>query len=189
MFSEVALIARNWWLFVVAGLLCVATGLAVIVWPDITLLAFGVILGIYLLLAAVLEIIDAVTGDPGGRTVSLILGVIALIAGIICIRRPGESLLAIVIVVGIYLIAAGVIRVVRAFDVAEGRGWAVLLAIVDVAVGCLILSWPDLGLATVAIMFAATMFVRGLYSIVIGFKLRGFRDEDPAPVHNAGLAT
>jgi uncharacterized membrane protein HdeD (DUF308 family) len=188
MFSEVAYIARNWWLFIVAGLVCVATGLAVIVWPDITLLAFGVILGIYLMLAAIMEIIDAVTGDPGGRAVSLILGVIALIAGIICIRRPGESLLAIVIVAGIYLIAAGVIRVVRAFDVAENRGWALLVAIVDVAVGCLILSWPDLGLATVAIMFAATMFVRGLYSIVIGVKLRALPREDPAPVHHAGLA-
>jgi uncharacterized membrane protein HdeD (DUF308 family) len=189
MFSEVALIARNWWLFVVAGLVSVAAGIAVIVWPDITLLAFGVILGIYLMLAAILEIIDAVTGPAAGRAVSLILGVIALIAGIICIRRPGESLLAIIVVVGIYLIAAGVIRVVRAFDVSDGRGWALLVAIVDVAVGCLILSWPDLGLATVAIMFAATMFVRGLYSIVVGFKLRSFEDEEPAPVHNAGLVT
>jgi uncharacterized membrane protein HdeD (DUF308 family) len=190
MFSDVALIARNWWVFVVAGIVCVATGLAVIVWPDITLLTFGVILGIYLMLAAVMEIIDAVTGDPGGRAVSLILGVIALIAGIICIRRPGESLLAIVVVLGIYLVAAGVVRVVRAFDVAAGRGWALLLAVVDVAVGCLILSWPDLGLATVAIMFAASMFVRGLYSIVIGVKLRGLRHEEAAPVHHAGgLAT
>ena len=41
---------------------------------------------------------------------SAILGVIALIAGLICVRRPGESLLAVVIVVGIYLVAAGVIR-------------------------------------------------------------------------------
>jgi uncharacterized membrane protein HdeD (DUF308 family) len=189
MFSDVALIARNWWLFVVAGVACLAAAVLVIVWPDITLLTFGVILGIYLILAAILEIIDAVTGDPGGRAVSAILGVIALVAGIICIRRPGESLLAIVVVIGIYLIVAGVIRVVRAFDVTEGRGWALLVAVVDVAVGCLILAWPDLGLATVAIMFAATMFVRGLFSIVVGFKLRGMRDEEQAPVHHAGLAT
>jgi uncharacterized membrane protein HdeD (DUF308 family) len=190
MLSEVPMLARNWWMFVVAGLICVATGILVIVWPDITLLAFGVIIGIYLLLAAIMEIVDAITGEPGGRSVSAILGVIALIAGVICIRRPGESLLAIVIVAGVYLIAAGVIRVVRAFEVAQGRGWALLVAIVEVAVGCLILAWPDLGLATVAIMFAATMFVRGLFSIVIGFKLRGLRDEEEPPaVHHASLAT
>jgi uncharacterized membrane protein HdeD (DUF308 family) len=188
MLSEVPLIARNWWMFVVTGLICVATGVAVIVWPDITLLAFGVIIGIYLLLAAIMEIVDAITGEPGGRAISAILGVIALIAGIICIRRPGESLLAIVIVTGVYLIAAGVIRVVRAFDVAEGRGWALLLAVVDVAVGCLILAWPDLGLATIAILFAATMLVRGIFAIVVGVKLRGLRHEEPPPVQ-ASLAT
>jgi uncharacterized membrane protein HdeD (DUF308 family) len=189
MSSEVPLLARNWWLFVVTGLICVATAVAVVVWPDITLLAFGVIIGIYLLLAAIMEIVDAVTGPPGGRAVSAILGVITLIAGVICIRRPGESLLAIVIVAGVYLIAVGVIRVVRAFEVADGRGWALLLAVVDVAAGCLILAWPDLGLATVAIMFAATMLVRGLFEIVMGFKLRGLRDEEePTPVH-ASLAT
>jgi uncharacterized membrane protein HdeD (DUF308 family) len=189
MLSEVPLIARNWWLFVVTGLICVAAGIAVIVWPDITLLAFGVIIGIYLLLAAIMEIVDAVTGDPGGRAVSLILGVIALIAGIVCIRRPGESLTAIVVIIGVYVIAAGVIRVVRAFDVAEGRVWALLLAAVEVAVGCLLLSWPDLGLATVAIIFAATMLVRGVFAIVVGFKLRGLRsEEEPPPVH-ASMAT
>jgi uncharacterized membrane protein HdeD (DUF308 family) len=189
MLSEVPIIARNWWLFVVTGLICIGAAIAVIVWPDITLLAFGVIIGIYLLLAAVMEVVDAVTGEPGGRAVSAILGVIALIAGIICIRRPGESLLAIVVVIGVYLVAAGVIRVVRAFDVKEGRGWALLIAVIDVAVGCLLLAWPDLGLATAAIIFAATMLIRGLFAIVVGFKLRGLRnEEEPPPVH-ASLVT
>jgi uncharacterized membrane protein HdeD (DUF308 family) len=186
--SDVPLIARNWWLFVVGGLLCVAAAIAVVVWPDITLLAVGVIVGIYLLLAAIMEIVDAVTGEPGSRAVSLILGVIALIAGIICIRRPGESLLAIIVVIGVYLIAAGVIRVVRAFDVREGRGLALLVAAVDVAVGCLLLSWPDLGLATAVVMFFAIMLVRGLFAIVVGFKLRGLRNEEPQQTH-ASLAT
>ena len=189
MISEVPLIARNWWLFVVTGLICVATAIAIVVWPDITLLAFGVIIGLYLILAAIMEIIDAVTGDAGGRAISAILGVLALIAGVVCIRRPGESLLAIVVVLGVYLIAAGVIRVVRAFDLPEGRGWALAIAVVEVAVGCLLLSWPDLGLATAALMLVATMLVRGLFAIVVGFKLRGLRDEEePPPVH-ASLAT
>jgi uncharacterized membrane protein HdeD (DUF308 family) len=188
MLKEVPLVAHNWWLFVVTGVICIATAIAVVVWPDITLLAFGVIIGIYLLLAAIMEMVDAITGDPGGRAISAILAVIALIAGVVCIRRPGESLLAIVIVTGIYLIAAGVIRVVRAFDVAEGRGWALLLAVVDVAIGCLIIAWPDLGLATIAILFAVTMLVRGIFAIVAGFRLRGLRHEEP-PTIQAGLAT
>ena len=100
--NEVPAVARNWWLFVVLGVICVATGIAAIVWPHITLLTLGILAGIYLMIAAVMEIIDAISGDAGGRAMSAILGVIALIAGLICIRRPGESLLAIVIVVGVF---------------------------------------------------------------------------------------
>ena len=82
----------------------------------------GIFIGIFLMIAAIMEIIDAIIGDPGGRALSALLGVITLIAGLICFRRPGESLLAIVIVLGIYLVAAGVFRIVRALG-SEGRRW------------------------------------------------------------------
>src|SRR3954466_1449264 len=168
MFSEVPQIARNWWMFVLLGLVCVVTGIAAIVWPDITLLALGIIFGIYLLVAAVIEIIDAIFGPPGGRGISAILGVVALIAGVICIRRPGESLLAVVIVVGVYLVAEGVIRIVRAFG-SEGLRWlGVALGALDVVIGGIILAWPKLGLVTLAVFFALTMIFRGIFAIVVG---------------------
>src|SRR3954462_1280745 len=189
MFPEVPQIARNWWMFAVLGVVCVATGIAAMVWPDITLPAIRIIFGVYLLIAAIIEIIDAMFGPPGGRAISAILGIVALIAGVICIRRPGESLLAIVIVVGVYLIAEGVIRVVRAFDVHEGRGWAIMLGLLDAIVGIVILAWPGIGLVTLAILFAVTMLVRGIFAIVVGFKLRGLRHEEPPSVQTAGLAT
>src|SRR4051794_6256797 len=152
--SEVPAIAKNWWLFLVLGVICVATGIAAIVWPDITLLALGLLAGIFLLVVAMMEIIDAITGDPGGRAISAILGVIALIAGLICIRRPDQSLLALVIAIGIYLVAAGVIRIVRAFGADAARGWGIWLGAVDMIMGIIILAWPKLGLATLAILFA-----------------------------------
>ena len=189
MVSEVPQIGRNWWLFVVLGLVCLVTGILAIVWPGITLLTLGILLGIYLLISAILEIIDAIVGEPGGRALSAILGIISLIAGLICIRRPGESLLAIVIVAGIYLIAEGVIRVIRAFTNAGHRLWAVVLGLLDVVAGIVIISWPDIGLVTLAIFFAATMIVRGIFAIVIGFKLRSAaHHEDPPAVQTASYA-
>jgi uncharacterized membrane protein HdeD (DUF308 family) len=137
------------------------------------------------MIAAFLEIVDAIFGPPGGRAISAILGALTLIAGLVVIRRPGESLVAIVIVLGIYLTAEGVIRIVRAFDVDSGRGWALALAAVDLIIGIVILAWPGIGLVTLAVFFALTMLVRGIFTIVIGFKLRSLRHEEPAPVHTA----
>jgi len=179
--NEVPAVARNWWLFVVLGVICVATGIAAIVWPHITLLTLGILAGIYLMIAAVMEIIDAVSGDAGGRAMSAILGVLALIAGLICIRRPGESLLAVVIVVGVYLVAAGVLRIVRAFGSVGNRWWGFAAGAFDAIAGIVVLSWPELGLVTLAVFFAITMLFRGVFSIVIGLKLRGLRDVDATP--------
>ncbi len=189
MVSETPAIGRNWWLFVVLGVICLATGIIAIVWPDITLLTLGIFFGIYLLMAAILEIIEAIAGDPGGRAMSAILGVIALIAGLICIRRPGESLLAVVIVVGIYLVAEGVIRIVRAFSSEGARGWGIAVGGLDVVVGGIILAWPKIGLVTLAVFFAVTMLVRGAFAVVVGFKLRSLRDEEPAAIQTATVAT
>lgn len=189
MVSDVPQIGRNWWLFVVLGLVCLVTGILAMVWPGITLLTLGILLGIYLLVSAILEIIDAIVGEPGGRALSAILGIVSLIAGLICIRRPGESLLAIVIVAGIYLIAEGVIRVIRAFTGPGSRLWAILVGLIDVVAGIVIISWPDIGLVTLAIFFAITMVVRGIFAIVIGFKLRSAaHHEDPPAVQTASYA-
>ena len=189
MVSEVAAVAKNWWLFVVLGSICLIAGVLAIVWPGKTLLALGLFAGIYLIVAAIMEIVEAIAGDPDGRTMSAILGVISLIAGLILLRRPGTSLLAIVIALGIFLVAEGVIRVVRAFEARENRGWAIGLGGFDVLMGIIILGWPGIGLVTLAVFFALTMLTRGAFAVVAGLQLRKLRHAgEPPPAHTAAVA-
>ena len=112
--DDAAQIAKEWWMFAVLGVASLVCGVLAIVYPDITLLAVGIIFGFYLLLAGVFELVEAIVGDSASRALSAIVGVVALIAGLICLRRPGDSLLALVVVLGAYLIVTGVARLVRA---------------------------------------------------------------------------
>ena len=93
-------------------------------------------------------------------------------------------------VAGIFLIAEGVIRIVRAFG-STGRRWVgVVAGLIDAIVGIVILSWPKIGLVTLAVFFAITMLVRGVVAIVGGLKLRSLAHHpDPPPVHTASLAS
>jgi uncharacterized membrane protein HdeD (DUF308 family) len=184
MVGEVQEIGKNWWLFVVLGLTCLVTGVLAIVWPDLTLLTLGIFAGIYLLVTAILEILEAIFGEPGARALSAILGIISLIAGLVFLRRPGESLLAIVMVAGIFLIAEGVIRIVRAFGPVVDRWWGIAAGALDMIAGILILSWPEIGLVTLAVFFAVTMLVRGVLAIVAGFKLRSLGHRPPEATVN-----
>jgi uncharacterized membrane protein HdeD (DUF308 family) len=174
--SEVPALGRNWWLFLVVGLVSVAAGVLAIVYPDITLLALGIFAGVGLLFFGAIDIGDAIGGDEEGRALSAIVGVLSVVAGLICLRRPGESLLAIVVVLGIYLVVTGIVRFIRSFSTLEDRAAQMGLAIIDMILGILILSLPELSLVTLAVLFAISLLVRGAFMIVVAFKLRGARD-------------
>ena len=177
-------IGRNWWLFLVVGVISILAGILAIVYPDITLLALGLFVGIGLLFIGGLDIAEAIAGGAGGnesRGLTSIVGVLSIIAGIVCLRRPGESLLAIVVVLGIYLIVAGAIRFIRAFSELEDRAAQMLLGIVDAVLGILILSLPKLSLVTLAVLFALSLIIRGAFMVYVAFKLRGVKDATAVP--------
>jgi uncharacterized membrane protein HdeD (DUF308 family) len=181
--EPVSRIAANWWLFLVMGVVSTIAGVLAIVYPDITLLAIGIFAGVSLLFIGALELVDAITGAPDSRALSAIVGVLSMLAGLICLRRPGESLLALVIVIGIYLVVTGLIRFIRSFAVLEDRALSLGLALLDVILGIVILSLPELGLVTLAILFAISLIARGVFAIVAAFRLRslGQRPEPGAP--------
>ena len=179
-------IGRSWWLYLLAGAVSVIAGILAIVYPDITLLALGIFVGVGLLFSGALEIAEAIAGSPDSRALSAIVGVLAIIAGVICLRRPGESLLALVVVLGVYLIVAGLVRFIRSVSELEDRAAQMALGIIDVVLGVLILSLPKLSLVTLAILFAISLLARGAFMVFLAFKLRGaHRHAGPEPAVTA----
>jgi uncharacterized membrane protein HdeD (DUF308 family) len=177
MVSEVPALGRNWWLFLVVGLVSIIAGVLAIAYPDITLLALGIFAGVGLLFFGAMDIAEAIAGEPEGRVLSAIVGILSVVAGLICLRRPGESLLAIIVVLGIYLVVAGIVRFIRSFSTLDDRAAQMGLGIIDVILGVLILSLPELSLVTLAILFAISLLIRGLFFVWAAFKLRGARHE------------
>jgi uncharacterized membrane protein HdeD (DUF308 family) len=157
-----------------AGAVGIVAGILALVYPELTLLALALIAGINLLLLGVLSLIDAFhdDGDTTSRVLTAVLGLIGIIAGLVVMRRPGESLLAIVIVIGIWLIVTGVVDVIRALAAAEDRAIRLLGALVDIVLGALILALPGLSLGTLAVLVGISFVVRGTIAIVRGIGLR-----------------
>jgi uncharacterized membrane protein HdeD (DUF308 family) len=183
--DPVARVAKNWWLFLILGLVSVLAGILAIVYPDLTLLALGIFAGISLLMVGILNVVEAIAGETESRALAAIVGVLALLAGLVCLRRPGESLLAIVIVLGFWLIVSGVVDFVRAFSELEDRALRLGVAIVDIILGILILALPHLSLVTLAVLFAISLLVRGTFAIITAFRLRGLSHHEPGAAATA----
>lgn len=187
--DDLTQIAKEWWMFAILGAVSIVAGILAIVYPDITLLAVGLIFGIYLLMAGVFELVNTFVGDPESRALSAIIGVVGLIAGLICLRRPGESLVALVIVLSIYLIVVGVAGLVRAIGSAEHRGWAIVGALADLVLGILIMALLKVSLVTLAVLFGISLIFRGAVALIGAWQLRKVhKHPDPAPPVTAAAA-
>ena len=161
-------------LLIAAGVLGTIAGILAIVYPGMTLLALALIAGINLMLLGVMSLVDAFSGDGDTttRVLAAVLGLLGIIAGLVVIRRPGESLLAILLVVGIWFVVTGLVDFIRAFANVEYRALRLLTALVDIVLGGFILALPHLSLGTLAVLIGIAFVVRGVISIVRGFQLR-----------------
>jgi uncharacterized membrane protein HdeD (DUF308 family) len=167
-------IARHWWLWVLFGVLSIAAGVIALANPGLSLLAIALLFGCALIVIAFFDLLSglqAETGDTFRRVAAVLLGVLALIAGIICLRRPGASLIPLVLVVGTYLIVAGALQFASAPGDADAAPHVVLGGF-DVVLGILILAVPGLSLVLFAVLFGIGLVVRGAMAIVVGLRLR-----------------
>ena len=104
---------------VIAGLLSIAAGILILVWPSPGLLAVAIVLGAWLIVMGTF----AISGAVAARDVLpdwwllLIIGLLEIPLGVLALANPGATLVALITVAGIWAVAIGVMRVVLAFEV------------------------------------------------------------------------
>jgi len=162
------------WIMIAAGAISMVAGVLAIVYPDITLLALAIFTGVNLMVLSALSLVDAFGSDPdgGSRAASAILGVLGIVAGLVVLRRPGETLLVLVLAIGIWLVVSGVVQFIRAFEDLENRPLRLLVAVSEIVLGALILCLPDLSLKTIAVLAGISFLLRGAFAVYAGWQLR-----------------
>ena len=103
---------------VITGLLSIAAGVAIVVWPEPGVLAVAIFLGAWLIVSGTL----AITGAFAARRLLpdwwllLTLGVLEIPLGVLALAAPGATLAALITVSGIWAVVIGVMRIVIAFE-------------------------------------------------------------------------
>ena len=182
--DELRPITSLWWLPALFGVVTRGVGVFFVVSPHETLSTFTVIAGIFLLVDGVLAIFGSIFGKGEGRGLLAIIGVLSAIAGLVLIKKPFDTLVVFTLIIGVWFVVAGVVRFVAALASPEGRGGNIVTAILDVIAGIVILSWPDLGLSTLAVIIGIVLIVRGALFIVAGWQLHKLNSD----LHDAPAA-
>jgi uncharacterized membrane protein HdeD (DUF308 family) len=170
-------VTNFWWLFVLFGVVTLGVGVFFVVSPHETLSTFTVIAGIFLLVDGVLAILASIFSKGEGRGLLALIGVLSVLAGLVLIKKPFDTLVVFTLIVGVWFVVAGIVRFVVGLASPEGRGGNIVTAILDLIAGIVILSWPDLGLATLAVIIGIVLILRGGFFIFAGWQLHKL-DED-----------
>jgi uncharacterized membrane protein HdeD (DUF308 family) len=100
----------------------------------------------------------------------------------VLIKKPFVALAVFILIFGIWLVVEGVVRFASAVGTREGRAGNIVIALIDIIAGIVILSWPSLGLATLAVIIGIVLILRGILFIATGWTLRKVGREPAAPV-------
>jgi uncharacterized membrane protein HdeD (DUF308 family) len=102
----------------------------------------------------------------------ILLGVLAIIVGILALAWPGVTVLALVILFAVYAFIDAGLQAVRAFSSGSaGRVFGhLLLGLVDVAAGVVALAWPGPTVLVLVLIVAIWAFTGGFFEIFAGFR-------------------
>lgn len=97
---------KHWWLLLLAGILCIALGIAVFVFPLESYVTLSILFGVLMLVIGAAQlIISATSGNYLMMRGYLIVGgIIDLLIGIFLCINPGITLVALPIIMGISLL-------------------------------------------------------------------------------------
>lgn len=171
--------SRNWWILLVRGIAAVLFGIAVLVWPGIALTVLVLLWGAYALVDGVFTIVLGFQGRTYYRDwwVTVLEGVVSIIAGVVALLWPGVTAVALLYVVAIWAIITGMLEIVAAIQLRKeisGEFWLVLGGVLSVALGVLLTIFPGAGMVSLLVVLGIYAITFGVALIILSFRVRGF---------------
>jgi uncharacterized membrane protein HdeD (DUF308 family) len=184
------------WALGLNGLLAVAVGVVILVWPGISLFALTILFGVYALATGVVGLYYSFSAEANGERGWLIFsGLLGIAVGILVLVWPDISELALLYVIGAYAIAFGILAVVGAFWLPIDGGDTALLilsGLVSILFGVVMFAKPGDGALVTLALIAAFALVTGITELIVaigGKRLaeydlkRMFAPAKPQPSH------
>jgi uncharacterized membrane protein HdeD (DUF308 family) len=168
------------------GLLSIAAGVIVLAKPDDSLATLAVVAGIFVLVDGIFDLAASFGRRTENRGLVAVMGVLDIVIGVLLIRHPIGGVLAIALLIGIWLIAVGLVRLVGAFE-REQRVWNIVLAVLEVIAGIVIVSSPPIGFATLALLVGISFIANGVATFALGWMVHSLRHDVEGPAFDTGV--
>ena len=168
-------LVHYWGWFLAFGIGLVALGVAAVARAFTATIASMLFFGWLLVIAAVIEIVQAVmVGHWAGFFHHLLFAILFGVAGLLLVTRPLISAEALTFVMAIFFLIGGLFELIGSFIVAlPGWGWQAADGIITIVLGGLVLAqWPASGLWVIGLFIGIDLIFYGLAWIALALGLR-----------------
>ena len=176
-------LAKNWWVFILQGILAILFGILVVAWPSVSIFVLVILFGAYALASGIVSIIFAATHKGnwwGSRAWLIVWGIIGIGAGVVTFFWPGITAIVLLIIIAVWALLSGIAELVFAFTIPATVGNRVLLAlggIFSIIFGIFLMARPVAGALAVIWIISIFALMFGIYYIVFGISLRDLKNK------------
>ncbi|GHE52331.1 membrane protein [Streptomyces vinaceus] len=158
------------------ALVTLIPGILVLVWPDETLHILAVIIGLQLLVAGVFRFVTAFShsNDGGSRLAAVLVAVLALLAGVLVLRHPMQTIGALSLILGVFWLVTGVLTAYTAIadHTVAHRGLLFGLGALGAVAGIVVLCFPVDSAVALTRLLGLWLVLLGVFEVVMAFALR-----------------
>jgi uncharacterized membrane protein HdeD (DUF308 family) len=170
------LLGRNWWVFVLYGLIAVVFGVIAILQPLATAIALAWTFGVMALAEAVITVVALFHREVDvSRGWLVFYGLVSLAFGLLGIFHPVAVAGALLVLLAAWLIVAGIYRIafaIRVRRVIRGEWLMILSGALGILLGAMFLLRPLSGLVVATLWIGMAALFYGVLQVAAGFRLR-----------------
>jgi len=172
-------LTRSWWLILLRGIASILFGIAAFVWPGLTVLALTLLYGAFAMADGILALGAALTGS-GERSIPtwwlVVIGLLGIAAGTVAFLWPGLTAFALVIMIGAWAVAIGVMQIIGAIWLRheiEDEWLLIAAGILSVLFGAAILLKPGAGALALAWAIGTFAILSGILLVAFALRIKG----------------
>ncbi|MGV9348101.1 HdeD family acid-resistance protein [Streptomyces spiralis] len=165
----------SWTWLLASALATLVPGVIVLVWPDETLHVLAVAVGLYLLVVGVFRFVAAFSPKEHGERLSrLLVSVLFVLAGVLCLRHPLQTVAALSLIVGIVWLVSGMLTAYAALAVKDlaHRGFVLGAATLGVVAGIVVLALPTQSALALTRLLGLWLVLLGVAELGVAFAWR-----------------
>ncbi|MCH0564225.1 MULTISPECIES: HdeD family acid-resistance protein [unclassified Streptomyces] len=180
--QQLARLGGSWTWLLGSALATLVPGVIVLAWPDETLHVLAVLIGLYLLVTGAFRFVSAFAREHGERATAVLVAVLYVVAGVLCLRHPLQTIAVLSLIVGVLWLVTGMLTAYTAVAAKDlpHRGILMGAAVLGIVAGIVVLALPLESAFALTRLLGLWLVLLGLVELVVALVWRAaLRRADP----------